>query len=159
MKDQRVGPGGSAPNPPTPPHPAVRPEDWVESADGMGTSTTQGPASQRCGECACVSERSSGSIKGVRRESRAPINKKHGSGIVFPPHSTHPSLSGCAVWPVGSLIGDAAVPHDLRDPELKPAPALNGPQQVWFSFRPRCLWLWATIVTSGFSPCMCVRVC
>lgn len=118
MKDQRVGPGGSAPNPPTPPHPAVRPEDWVESADGMGTSTTQGPASQRCGECASVSERSSGSIKGVRRESRAPINKKHGSGIVFPPHSTHPSLSGCAVWPVGSLIGDAAVPHDLRDPEL-----------------------------------------
>lgn len=77
------GPRGSAPNPP--PHPAVRPEDWVESAVGMGTSTAQGPASKRCAECASVSKRSSGSIKGVRWESRAPINTKHGSGIVFPP--------------------------------------------------------------------------
>lgn len=72
------GPRGSAPNP----HPEERPEDWVGAHLGQGhtwASLSSGAPSILCPRGRLAP------LKGIHWESRAPINKKHGSGIVFPP--------------------------------------------------------------------------
>lgn len=86
MKDHSVGPGGLLPIPTL--WRTLR-IGWERGCDGEKHPHEDQPFNERPGGRLAP-------LKGVCWESRAPINKKHGSGIVFPPPtSTHPSLPEC----------------------------------------------------------------
>lgn len=97
MKDQRVGPGGLPPIP-TPPSGEARGLGGSMGWDGDNKHYTRaGPLSGAPSMPVCPRGRLA-PLKWVRREPRAPINKKHGSGIVFPPFHKPPSALMCEFW-------------------------------------------------------------
>lgn len=145
MKDHSVGPGGLLPIPTL--WRTLR-IGWERGCDGEKHPHEDQPFNERPGGRLAP-------LKGVCWESRAPINKKHGSGIVFPttPDIHTPRLC-LNVWLWLLPTGDAVVSHNLYDPKRN------------------LLWLWMDRSRSRFhshlsavgynchlSFCACVCVC
>lgn len=145
MKDHSVGPGGLLPIPTL--WRTLR-IGWERGCDGEKHPHEDQPFNERPGGRLAP-------LKGVCWESRAPINKKHGSGIVFPPRpNIHTPRLCLNVWVWVLPTGDAVVSHNLYDPKRN------------------LLWLWMDRSRSRFhshlsavgynchlSFCACVCVC